>query len=210
MYYFSTFVDQPIGSKSKSVCSQETISFQAEESIGLPDPIEEDSMEEPPIEDRFCLKEPRTQLWPFIWRSSAPSGASRSWSTAWDTRTQWRRGSRTVKKRKPYATYWVCSVCPKNARCSASVIQRNGDYRHGNITPTTTPPPPTIGATQSLTVQADVRQKATKDKFTSAGILMQEALTTNMDPGIPDQALPKISNLVSMHTGVCVVAIVVY
>ena len=141
MYYFSTFVDQPIGSKSKSVCSQETISFQAEESIGLPDPIEEDSMEEPPIEDRFCLKEPRTQLWPFIWRSSAPSGASRSWSTAWDTRTQWRRGSRTVKKRKPYATYWVCSVCPKNARCSASVIQRNGDYRHGNITPTTTPPP---------------------------------------------------------------------
>ena len=174
----------------KCVYFQETASFQADESIEVPEPVEEDSMEESPVEENL----PPGDASVTVTFHMEECGSKRCKPKLADSLGY----TYTVKKRKPYATYWECSVRPRNARCPASVIQRNGEFRRGKNSHIH---PPTVGATQALAVQAEVRQKATRDKFTSAGILVQEALMNTVDPEAPNQALPKITNLVSMHPG---------
>lgn len=100
--------------------------------------------------------------------------------------------SYTVKQRKPYTTYWTCSVRPKKKKCPATVVERDSVYKRGNNRHYH---PAVINAATNLRVQAEVRERAVENLYKSAGAIVQEVVVENIDTTAPNPDLPGIVNM---------------
>ena len=79
--------------------------------------------------------------------------------------------SYNVHSRRPYATYWQCTVRPKGSRCKASVTERDGVFRPGQHKHNHTVE---VGAATAAKIVSRVKNKALEDKFKSASAIVDE------------------------------------
>ncbi|XP_019628711.1 PREDICTED: uncharacterized protein LOC109473277 [Branchiostoma belcheri] len=105
--------------------------------------------------------------------------------------------SYTVKRAREdsHTTYWECAKRPKFSRCSASVIERNGEFKRGDNRHSH---PPVINAATSLKIQATIRARATVDVFTAASSIVQDAVMETVDLVAPNPELATTSSLIRM------------
>ena len=76
-----------------------------------------------------------------------------------------------VHSRRPYATYWQCTVRPKGNPCKASVTERDGVYRPGQHDHNHTVE---AGAATAARIVSQVKSKALENKFKSASAIVDE------------------------------------
>jgi len=81
--------------------------------------------------------------------------------------------SYNVHSRRPYATYWQCTVRPKGNPCKASVTERNGVFRpgqqsHNHIVE--------VGAATAAKIVSKVKSKALEEKFKPASAIVDERI----------------------------------
>ena len=79
--------------------------------------------------------------------------------------------SYNVHSRRPYATYWQCTVRPKGNPCKASVTERDGVFRpgqqsHNHIVE--------VGAATAAKIVSKVKSKALEEKFKPASAIVDE------------------------------------
>ena len=96
--------------------------------------------------------------------------------------------------RSPNVTYWECSRRRGLNHCTASVIQRNMEFRRGDNTHSHSP---VIGAETVLVIQANVRKMAVENIFESAGAIVQRTVMNQVQVLAPNPELPSIHSLVS-------------
>lgn len=76
-----------------------------------------------------------------------------------------------VHSKRTYATYWQCTVRPKDNPCKASVIERNGAYQAGKSAHNHQVE---AGAFTAAKVMVAVKTKALEDKFRPASAIVEE------------------------------------
>ena len=76
-----------------------------------------------------------------------------------------------VHSRRPYATYWQCTVRPKGNPCKASVTERDGVFRPGQQSHNHTVE---MGAATAAKIVSQVKSKALDDKFKPASAIVDE------------------------------------
>lgn len=79
--------------------------------------------------------------------------------------------SYNIHSKRPYATYWQCTVRPKGKPCKASVIERNGVYQAGKSAHNHQIE---AGCFIAAKVVAAVKQKALEEKFKPASAIVSE------------------------------------
>ena len=78
-----------------------------------------------------------------------------------------------VHSKRSYATYWQCTVRPKNNPCRASVIERNGTYQTGKSMHNHQVE---AGSFTAVKVVAAVKKMALQDKFRPASAIVDEVI----------------------------------
>ena len=79
--------------------------------------------------------------------------------------------SYNVHSRRPYATYWQCTVGAKGNPCKASVTDRDGVYRPGQQSHNHTVE---MRAATAAKIVSRVKGKAVEDKFKSASAIVDD------------------------------------
>jgi len=100
--------------------------------------------------------------------------------------------SYNVHSRRPYATYWQCTVRPKGNPCKASVTERNGVFRpgqqsHNHIVE--------VGAATAAKIVSKVKSKALEEKFKPASAIVDEVMLDELIES-PCPVLPKPMHVV--------------
>lgn len=76
-----------------------------------------------------------------------------------------------ISRKRPYATYWQCTVCPRGNQCKATVTERDGQFTVGK---TTHNHAVQVGALTSAEIVSEVKEKAMKDKYRPASAIVDE------------------------------------
>ena len=76
-----------------------------------------------------------------------------------------------ISRKRPYATYWQCTVRPRGNQCKATVTERDGQFTAGKISHNHAVQ---VGALSSAKIVAEVKQKAMKDKYRPASAIVDE------------------------------------
>ena len=92
-----------------------------------------------------------------------------------------------VKRRRVNATDWLCTYRPKENPCSATVVERNGQFFQG-INSHNHPAQP--GLLTAVKVTASVKQKAVGDIFKPAPAIVDDVLVQQLN-NAPCEGLPK-------------------
>ena len=80
--------------------------------------------------------------------------------------------------RRPYVTYWQCTVRPKGNPCKASVTERDGVFRHGQHNHNHTVE---AGAATAAKIVSRVKSKALEEKFKSASAIVDKVRADRAD-----------------------------
>ena len=81
-----------------------------------------------------------------------------------------------INAKRPYATYWQCTVRPKSNPCKASVTERDGTFQVGKNSHNHASE---VGAVTARTIVKKVKAKALEDKFKPASAIVNEVITEN-------------------------------
>ena len=73
--------------------------------------------------------------------------------------------------KRSYATYWQCTVRPKDNPCKASVTQRDGRFQAGKNAHNHVAE---VGAVKAKKIVSKVKEKALEDKFKPAAAIVNE------------------------------------
>ena len=76
-----------------------------------------------------------------------------------------------VHSRRPYATYWQCTMRPKGNPCKASVTERDGTSQAGKSAHNHAVE---MGAVTAAKIISTVKSKALEDKFKPASAIVNE------------------------------------
>lgn len=76
-----------------------------------------------------------------------------------------------VHSKRPYATYWQCTMRPKGNPCKASVTERDGTFQAGKSAHNHSVE---MGAITALKIISTVKSKALEDKFRPASAIVNE------------------------------------
>ena len=101
---------------------------------------------------------------------------------------KWKKAGSTSSK-----VTWLCSVRGKLHRCAVSVHQDGNRFCAGLHTKHTHPAHP--GADVAVEVKALVITKAKADIFKSAGAIVEDVITTHLQPDAPAASCPNPTNL---------------
>lgn len=76
-----------------------------------------------------------------------------------------------VKIRRANATYWQCTVRPRDNGCKAIAIQRGDVFTAGNQSYNY---PPIAGLATAAKIMACVKERAVEDQFKSTSVIVYE------------------------------------
>ena len=76
-----------------------------------------------------------------------------------------------IHSKRPYATYWQCTVRPKGNPCKASVTERDGVFQPGKHCHNHTVE---VGATTAAKIVGRVKSKPLENKFKPASAIVDE------------------------------------
>lgn len=94
-----------------------------------------------------------------------------------------------ISKKRPYATYWQCTVCPQGNQCKATVTERDGQFTVGK---TAHNHAVQVGALTSAEIVSEVKEKAMKDKYRPASAIVDEVLLKELSDTAPCASLLKL------------------
>ena len=82
-----------------------------------------------------------------------------------------------VHSRRPYATYWQCTMRPKGNPCKASVTERDGIFQAGKSAHNHAVE---MGAVTAAKIISTVKSKALDDKFKPASAIVNEVCVARL------------------------------
>ena len=82
--------------------------------------------------------------------------------------------SYNVRRKRPYATYWQCTVRPKGNQCKATVIERDGVFTAGQAVHNH---PQAVGTYTAVKIISTVKRKAVADVFKPASAIVDKEMT---------------------------------
>jgi len=89
--------------------------------------------------------------------------------------------------------YWLCTSRPRGAACNATVIQDGQNFRRGNNLHNHAAK---SDAGTLTSIHARIRNVARNDVFAPAASIVQDAMTSQLQPTQPLQAMPQFASLV--------------
>ena len=153
-------------------------------SFEIPDPMEEDSMEEDLPGVIVPDFQPQAVEYQVV-ESSTQRGRKKLVDSLGH--------SYTVKRRyDDENAVWRCCIRNKTTSCLATVRQRGTDFIPG---PQTHCHQPAVGSLAAVRITSSVKEKAMKDFYQPAGMIVQEVLLEQLDSA-PCPAMPKEANLI--------------
>ena len=84
--------------------------------------------------------------------------------------------SYNIRCKRPYATYWQCTVRPKGNHCKATVIERAGVFTAGQAAHNHPQP---VGTYTAAKIISTVKRKAVADVFKPAAAIVDEVIVIN-------------------------------
>ena len=97
-----------------------------------------------------------------------------------------------IKRRRPNATDWQCSIRGKLNRCPGSVIQRSGSFHLGNDHNHVG----NVGLPVAARVKTAIKRKAEDDIFRPASSIVNEVLLSKLPSNTACPSLPQVDHLI--------------
>ena len=85
--------------------------------------------------------------------------------------------SYNIRSKRPYATYWQCTVRPKGNHCKATVIERVGVFTAGQAAHNHPQP---VGTYTAAKIISTVKRKAVADVFKPASAIVDEVIVSKI------------------------------
>ena len=82
--------------------------------------------------------------------------------------------SYNVRSKRPYATYWQCTVRPKGNQCKATVIERDDVFTAGQAVHNHSQ---AVGTYTAVKIISTVKRKAVADVFKPGSAIVDEVMT---------------------------------